>query len=68
MSPPGFSEGVFSCARGELLKVFTSWVMVEIIDYVVGYLPNLKEQIKMKCSEGINNSKGKRVLISLEKP
>lgn len=42
--------------------------MVEIIDCVAGYLPNLKEQIKMKCSEGINNSKGKRVLITLEKP
>lgn len=43
MSFFGFSEGVFSCVRGELFKVFILWVMVEIIDCVVGYMLNLKE-------------------------
>lgn len=57
-----------SCAKGELFKVFTWWVMVEITGCIVGYLPNLKEEIKAKCSKGINNSKGKRMLIRLSKP
>ena len=59
---------MFSCARGELFKVFTSWVMVEIIDGIVGYLPNWKEKTKMNCKEGMNNSKGKGALIGFRKP
>ena len=59
---------MFSCARGELFKVFTSWVMVEIIDGIVGYLPNWKEHTKMNYKEGMNNSKGKGALIGFRKP
>ena len=42
--------------------------MVEIIDDIVGYLPNWKEHTKMNYKEGMNNSKGKGALIGFRKP
>lgn len=58
--------GLASYARGKVFKVLTLWVMAENTDQIAGYLPNLKEQMKMKCNEHLNNSKRKRA--ELRKP
>lgn len=52
---------------GEKCSVLTLRVMGENTDQTAGYLPNLKEQIKMKCNKHANNSRGK-VLTEFRKP